>query len=75
MSESSGKARSAALRAELEETLDAIEDKFNVPKQVGLLSTKARTSWNENPLPWVIGATGAVIVVAGLVAWALSNDD
>ncbi len=75
MSETSGKARSAAVRAELEETLDAIEDKLNVPKQVGLLSTRVRTSWNENPLPWVIGATAAIIVVGGLIAWALFSDD
>lgn len=67
--------RSAEARAELEETLDAIEDKLNVPKQLGILGTRARDSWNDNPVPWIIGATAAVIVVGGLIAWAIFGDD
>ena len=66
----------AATRSELKDTLDAIEDKLNVPKQVGRLTTKAKNAYESNPVPWIIGATAAVIVVGGLVAWALlSNDD
>lgn len=67
--------RSAAARAELEEVLDAIEDKLNVPKQLGILSTRARSSWESNPVPWIIGATAAVIVVGGLIALAVMGED
>jgi hypothetical protein len=65
----------ASARAELEETLDAIEDRLNVPKQVGRLTRKAQQSYRENPVPWIIGATAAVIVLGGLAAWALFGDD
>jgi hypothetical protein len=64
-----------AKRAELEETLDAIEDKLNVPKQAGILADKVRMSYEDNPVPWIVGATAAVVVVAGLVAWAIFGDD
>ena len=43
--------RVAALRAELEDTLDAIEDKLNVPKQVGRLKAKARAPMKTDPSP------------------------
>lgn len=62
-------------RAQLEDTLDAIEDKLNVPKQAGRLAKKAQASYEANPVPWIVGATAAVIVVGGLVAWALFGDD
>jgi hypothetical protein len=62
-------------RVELADTLDALEDKLNVPKQVSRLSRKARASYEDNPVPWIIGATAAVIVIGGLVAWAIFSDD
>ncbi|WP_349899057.1 DUF3618 domain-containing protein [Parafrigoribacterium soli] len=62
-------------RAELEETLDAIEDKLNVPKQASRLAKKAQASYEDNPVPWIIGATAAIVVVGGLVAWAIFGDD
>ena len=65
----------SATRAQLEETLDAIEDKLNVPKQASRLARKAKASYEDNPVPWIIGATAAVIVVGGLVAWAIFGDD
>lgn len=69
-------ARIENARAELEQTLDAIEDKLNVPKQVNELARKAKASYDANPIPWIIGATAAAIVVAGVIAWAvISNDD
>lgn len=68
-------ARSAAARAELEETLDAIEDKLNVPKQLGELGTRVKASWDVNPVPWLVGAAVAVAVVGGLIAWAIAGDD
>jgi hypothetical protein len=65
-----------ATRAKLEGTLDAIEDKLNVKKQASVIADRTRASWEANPVPWIIGATAAAIVVAGLVAWAIfSNDD
>lgn len=67
--------RVAGARADLEATLDAIEDKLNVPKRFGELSTKVRSSYESNPVPWIIGATAAAIVVAGVVAWAILSDD
>lgn len=65
----------AAKRAALEETLDAIEDKFNVPKQVGELTERAKKSYEANPVPWIVGATAVAIAVAGIVAWAILSDD
>lgn len=67
--------RAAAAREELAETLDAIEDKFNVPKQSKILAEKVTRSYEENPVPWIIGATAAAVVVAGLIAWAIFGDD
>jgi hypothetical protein len=67
--------RVAGARAELEDALDAIEDKLNVPKRFSELTAKAKASYATNPIPWVIGATAAAIVAAGLVAWAVMSDD
>ncbi len=64
-----------ATRSELEQTLDAIEDKLNVPKQVGKLTAKAQASYEENPVPWRAGAIAAVVVIGGIVAWAIFGDD
>lgn len=63
--------RSAAARAELEEALDAIEDKLNVPKQLGILGDRAKSSWETNPVPWIVGATAAVVAVGGIIALAV----
>jgi hypothetical protein len=68
-------ARVAETRKNLENTLDAIEDKFNVPKRVGEFTDRARESYERNPIPWLVGAVAAVGAVVGLVAWALSGDD
>lgn len=68
--------RIEAARAELEATLDAIEEKLNVPKRVDELSMKVRDSYEANPLPWIIGGIATAVAAVGLVAWAiLSNDD
>lgn len=75
MSSESVDARVSSARSDLEETLDQLEDKLNVPKQVRGLADKAKSSYEDNPVPWIIGATAAAIVVAGLVAWALLSDD
>lgn len=67
--------RVAQTRAQLESTLDEIEDKLNVPKQVGILAHKAQANYEENPVPWVAGVTAAVAVVGGLIAWAVLSKD
>jgi hypothetical protein len=64
-----------ATRSELEQTLNAIEDKLNVPKQVGKLTAKAQASYEKNPVPWRTGAAAAVVVIGGIVAWAIFGDD
>ncbi len=75
MSEDSTRTKIAVTRAELEKTLDAIEDKLNVPKQWNRLNAKARVAYDRNPVPFIIGATAAVIVVGGLIAWAFLSED
>ncbi|MBC7760406.1 MAG: DUF3618 domain-containing protein [Candidatus Saccharibacteria bacterium] len=67
--------RISATRSELAQTLDEIEDRLNVPKQVGKLTAKVQSSYAENPVPWIIGATAAVVVIGGIVAWAIFGDD
>jgi hypothetical protein len=65
----------ARTRANLETTLDAIEDKLNVPKRVGELTKRAQSAWESNPTPWIVGATAVAIGVLGLVAWAIFSGD
>lgn len=62
-------------RDELENTLDAIEDKFNVKKRASEAKDVALRSYDENPVPWLIGAAAAVVTIGGIVVWALFGDD
>ena len=62
-------------RAALENTLDAIEDKLDVKKQTSALVERTKASYESNPVPYIVGATAAAIVVAGLVAWAIFSGD
>ena len=75
MSDASIDARITTARSDLEDTLDQLDEKFNVPKQVDRLRGKAMASYESHPVPWIIGATAAAIVVAGTVAWAILSDD
>ncbi|MCU1599170.1 MAG: hypothetical protein QOK08_1268 [Actinomycetota bacterium] len=75
MSEDDIQSRVASTRANLETTLDEIEDKFNVPKRASALIERAKASYEENRTPWIVGATGVAIAVVGLVAWALFSGD
>jgi hypothetical protein len=68
-------AQVARTRANLETTLDAIEDKLNVPKRVGELTKRAQASWETNRTPWIVGATGVAIAVLGVIAWAIFSGD
>ena len=70
------KAQAQKARDELAETLDAIEDKFNVPKRVTELGEKAASAYRQNPVPWIVGGAAVAVIALGLVAWAiLSGDD
>jgi hypothetical protein len=69
------KLQAVKARNELASTLDAIEDKLNVPKRVGELADTARSAYSKNPVPWIIGGAAAAAVVIGLVAWAIFSDD
>jgi len=64
-----------ATRAQLEQTLDAIDDKFDVKKRSTEAAQRAQASYESNPVPWIVGATAAAVVVVGLVAWAIFSDD
>jgi hypothetical protein len=75
MSMSDIQSRVTSSRADLEATLDEIEDRLNVPKRANELMEKAKASYESNPVPWIIGATAAAIVVAGVVAWAIFSGD
>lgn len=65
----------AQTRAQLESTLDEIEDKLNVPKQLGILAKKAQASYEDNPVPWVAAGAAAVAAIGGLIAWAVLSRD
>jgi len=67
--------RIAEQRAHLESTLDEIENKLNVPKQLNHYADKAKASYDENPVPWIVGATAVAISVVGIVAWAIFSGD
>ncbi|MEG8034383.1 hypothetical protein QP157_03320 [Sphingomonas sp. LR61] len=47
--------RVAATRAQLFDTLDAIEDKLNVPKQIGIAASKVKRGIDEKPVPYLAG--------------------
>ena len=65
----------SATRAELEETLDAIGDKLNVPKQLGRLGAKASDAYHVNPTPFIVGAAAGVISVVGAIALRIRRND
>jgi hypothetical protein len=46
-----------------------------VQKQASHYVEKAKASYGENPVPWIVGATAVAISVAGIVAWALLSGD
>lgn len=69
------KNQAAKARAELAATLDALEDRLNVPKRVDELRRKAMSSYEKNPMPWIIGGVAVAIVAIGAVAWAIFSDD
>ena len=69
------KAQAQRARDDLASTLDAIEDKFNVPKRVTELGEKAATAYRQNPVPWIVGGVAVAVIAVGLVAWAIFSGD
>jgi hypothetical protein len=67
--------RIAATRAQLESTLNAIEDKLNLPKKIRTLAKRARKSYDRDPLPWIVGAAVAAVTAASVIAWAAISKD
>ncbi|MCU1560234.1 hypothetical protein [Mycetocola sp.] len=61
-------------RAELVSTLNAIEDKLNVPRKVSRAVARGRVAavklQRENPAAFV-GGIAAIAAVAGTAAWAI----
>jgi hypothetical protein len=57
----------AATRAQLFDTLDAIEDKLNLPKQIGIAASDLRRRVDKNPTPYLAALAGGVAVVGGIV--------
>jgi hypothetical protein len=69
------RSQAAKARDELAATLDAIEDKLNVPKRAADLGKQAAAAYEKNPLPFIIGGVAVAVVAVGLVAWAIFSDD
>ncbi|MET3450785.1 hypothetical protein [Curtobacterium sp. 1544] len=63
--------RVAATRAQLFDTLDAIEDKLNVPKQIGIAASKVKRGIDEKSVPYLAGLAAGVAVVGGIVVAVL----
>lgn len=63
-------ARIDRTRAELAATLNELEDKLNIPKQLGIKAHEARQSFGRDPKPFVAAAGVAVVVVGGIIALA-----
>ena len=64
-------ARVAATRAQLFDTLDAIEDKLNVPRQLGIAASKVKSGIEQNPVPYLGASAAGVVVVGGIVVSVL----
>lgn len=75
MSTSDAKNQAAKARADLAATLDALEDRLNVPKRVNELRQQAVTAYEKNPVPWIVGGVAVAVIAVGLVAWAIFSDD
>jgi hypothetical protein len=61
----------AATRAQLFDTLDALEDKLNVPKQIGIAASRVSHGVRTNPVPYLAAFAGGALVVGGIVITAL----
>jgi len=62
-------------RDELAQTLDAIEQRLNVPKRIDHARKRAVKSFQKNPAPWLAGAGAAALAIGGLVFAAVRRND
>jgi len=69
------KAAAAKARHQLADTLDALEDKVNVPKRAKDLSAKAADAYQANPVPFIVAGVAVAAVTVGLIAWAVFGRD
>ncbi|GAA4266133.1 DUF3618 domain-containing protein [Frondihabitans peucedani] len=58
-------------RADLAATLNELEDKLNIPKQLGVKAHQAKASYARDPKPWLIGAAVVVVAIGGIALIAL----
>jgi hypothetical protein len=58
-------------RADLAATLNELEEKLNIPKQLGIKAQEARASFAKDPKPWLAGAAAAVAAVGGIALLVL----
>lgn len=58
-------------RADLAATLNELEDKLNIPKQLGIKAREAKAAFDRNPTPWLAGAGTAALIVVGIAVFAL----
>lgn len=65
--------RVLAARARLAANLDAIEEKFDVPKRARAATARLKSSYRRNPVPWIVGGVVAAAVVVGGIAWAVTR--
>ena len=63
--------RVAKTRAQLFDTLDAIEDKLNLPKQLGIAASKVKRGVVEKRPEYLAGVAAGVTVVGGIVVVVL----
>lgn len=61
----------ASTRAQLFDTLDAIEDKLNVPKQLGIAASKVKRGVVAKRPEYLAGLAAGVAVVGGIVVMVL----
>lgn len=61
----------ASTRAQLFDTLDAIEDKLNVPKQLGIAASKVKRGVVAKRPEYLAGLAAGVAVVGGIVVVVL----
>lgn len=58
-------------RADLAATLNELEDKLNIPKQLGAKAHEAKVSFSRDPKPWLIGAAVVAVAIGGIALLAL----
>lgn len=71
----SAKDAAADARQRLADTLDQIEDRVNIPKRIGRWTKQASSSYEDNPVPFVVGGLAAAAAVVGLIVWGIARRD